>query len=55
VPLGHDEAGVPFGLQIVAPRCRDGLAFGVAKVWERVHHWPAVAPGYRPFEIDAGA
>ena len=52
VPLGHDEAGVPFGLQIVAPRCRDGLAFGVAQAWERIAPWPEVAPGYQPFGVD---
>jgi Asp-tRNA(Asn)/Glu-tRNA(Gln) amidotransferase A subunit family amidase len=51
VPLGHDDVGVPFGLQIVAPRCRDGLAFGVAQRWERMHPWRAVAPGYEPFDI----
>ena len=51
VPLGHDDVGVPFGLQIVAPRCRDGLAFGVAQRWERIHPWPEVAPGYQPFGV----
>ena len=52
VPLGHDDVGVPFGLQIVAPRCRDGLAFGVAQLWERISPWPEVAPGYQPFGVD---
>jgi len=52
VPLGLDEAGVPFGLQIVAPRCRDGLALGVAQAWERIKPWPPVAPGYLPFEVE---
>jgi Asp-tRNA(Asn)/Glu-tRNA(Gln) amidotransferase A subunit family amidase len=50
-PLGTDDVGVPFGLQIVAPRCRDGLAFGVAQVWERILPWPGVAPGYQPFGV----
>ncbi len=49
VPLGRDRAGVPFGLQIVAPRFSDGLAFGLAQVVERELPWPVVAPGYRPF------
>jgi Asp-tRNA(Asn)/Glu-tRNA(Gln) amidotransferase A subunit family amidase len=49
VPLGRDDAGVPFGLQIVAPRCREGLAFGVAQVWERLAPWPEVADGYEAF------
>ena len=51
VPLGLDDAGVPFGLQIVAPRCRDGLALGVAQLWERMKPWPAVAPGYEEFGV----
>jgi Asp-tRNA(Asn)/Glu-tRNA(Gln) amidotransferase A subunit family amidase len=49
VPLGRDDDGVPFGLQIVAPRCRDGLALGVAQAWEQVAPWPATADGYDPF------
>ena len=49
VPLGRDDAGVPFGLQIVAPRCRDGLALGFAKAWERLRPWSPVAPGYQEF------
>lgn len=49
VPLGRDDVGVPFGLQIVAPRCREGLAFGLAEVWERIAPWPEVADGYSPF------
>jgi len=52
VPLGRDDAGVPFGLQIVAPRCREALAFGLAKVWERLAPWPEVADGYEPFGPD---
>lgn len=52
VPLGRDDAGVPFGLQIVAPRCCEGLAFGLAEVWERLEPWPAVADGYRSFDVD---
>ena len=49
VPLGRDAAGVPFGLQIVAPRFSDGLALGLAEVLERERPWPLVAPGYTPF------
>jgi amidase len=49
VPLGHDDAGVPFGLQIVGPRGGDGLALGLAAVLERERPWAAVAPGYAPF------
>jgi len=50
-PLGTDPAGVPFGLQIVAPRCRDGLAFAVARAWERISPWTRTAPGYSEFGI----
>ncbi len=49
VPLGRDPAGVPFGLQIVAPRFADGLALGLAEVLEQARPWPLVAPGYSPF------
>ncbi|MBK9178539.1 MAG: amidase [Acidimicrobiales bacterium] len=49
VPLGRDADGVPFGLQIVAPRFADGLALGLAQAWERRRPWPEVAPGYEPF------
>ena len=49
VPLGRDAAGVPFGLQIVAPRFSDGLALGLAEVLERERPWPVVAEGYLPF------
>jgi Asp-tRNA(Asn)/Glu-tRNA(Gln) amidotransferase A subunit family amidase len=49
VPLGHDSHGVPFGMQIVAPRWLDGLALEVAQTWERVRPWPTVATGYEPF------
>ncbi|MFM7536207.1 MAG: amidase [Acidimicrobiales bacterium] len=49
VPLGLDEVGVPFGLQVVAPRFADGLALGLAAVLERARPWPLVAPGYAPF------
>ena len=51
VPLGHDQYGVPFGLQIVAPRFADGLALGLAAVLERVRPWPTVAPGYEPYRV----
>ena len=49
VPMGFDDAGVPTGLQVVAPRFKDGLALGVAEILERVRPWPLVANGYLPF------
>ena len=51
VPLGHDQYGVPFGLQIVAPRFLDGLALGLGAVLERVRPWATVAPGYEPYPV----
>jgi Asp-tRNA(Asn)/Glu-tRNA(Gln) amidotransferase A subunit family amidase len=52
VPIGTDDAGVPFGMQIIGPRFRDGLAFGLGQVVERIRPWPMVAPGYLPFDLD---
>lgn len=49
VPMGLDSNGVPCGLQIVAPRFEDGLAFGLARHIEQIQPWPLVAPGYSPF------
>jgi Asp-tRNA(Asn)/Glu-tRNA(Gln) amidotransferase A subunit family amidase len=51
VPIGHDDAGVPFGMQVVAPRWRDGLALGVAAALEEARPWPVVAAGYEPFPV----
>jgi len=51
VPMGFDHAGVPVGLQVVAPRFRDGLALGVAQVLERTQPWPVVAAGCTPFGL----
>jgi Asp-tRNA(Asn)/Glu-tRNA(Gln) amidotransferase A subunit family amidase len=50
VPIGFDDVGVPIGLQIVAPRCRDGLALGLAQILERIQPWPLAAAGYEPFD-----
>jgi Asp-tRNA(Asn)/Glu-tRNA(Gln) amidotransferase A subunit family amidase len=52
-PLGRDEAGVPFGLQIVAPRFVDGLALGLAAALEQLRPWPTVAPGFEPYPVPA--
>ncbi len=49
VPMGLDDHGVPCGLQVVAPRFRDGLGFGLAAHLERIRPWPLVAPGHTPF------
>jgi Asp-tRNA(Asn)/Glu-tRNA(Gln) amidotransferase A subunit family amidase len=51
VPAGLMPEGLPFGLQITAPRFRDDMALSVAQAWERTNPWPLVAPGYEPFSI----
>jgi Asp-tRNA(Asn)/Glu-tRNA(Gln) amidotransferase A subunit family amidase len=51
VPAGSFPSGVPFGLQVTAPRFRDDMALTVAEAWERTNPWPLVAPGYEPFGI----
>ncbi|HEV7752431.1 MAG TPA: amidase [Baekduia sp.] len=49
VPWGRDPDGMPFGMQLIAPRRRDGLALGLAHAIELAHPWPLTAPGFRPF------
>lgn len=51
VPIGLGSTGVPIGLQVIAPRFREGLTLGVAQLIERLQPWPTVAPGYEPFPI----
>jgi Asp-tRNA(Asn)/Glu-tRNA(Gln) amidotransferase A subunit family amidase len=51
VPAGLLPEGVPFGLQITAPRFRDDMALSIAEAWERADPWPLVAPGYEPFAV----
>jgi Asp-tRNA(Asn)/Glu-tRNA(Gln) amidotransferase A subunit family amidase len=51
VPAGPFPSGVPFGLEITAPRFRDDMALTVAEAWERSNPWPLVAPDYEPFAI----
>jgi Asp-tRNA(Asn)/Glu-tRNA(Gln) amidotransferase A subunit family amidase len=51
VPIGTDDAGVPFGMQVVAPRWRDGLALGTASALEGARPWPMVAGGFEPFPV----
>ena len=54
IPAGVCANGVPFGLQLTAPRFRDDLAIDVAAAWERRRPWPRVAPGYEPFDVGIG-
>jgi amidase/aspartyl-tRNA(Asn)/glutamyl-tRNA(Gln) amidotransferase subunit A len=52
LPAGTLPNGLPFGLQVTAPRFRDDMLLELAEAWERDNPWPAIAPGYEPF--DAG-
>ncbi|MGN6243486.1 MAG: amidase [Motilibacteraceae bacterium] len=49
LPAGRYGDGVPFGLQLTAPRWRDDLLLDLAGLWEQAHPWPRVAPGYAEF------
>jgi Asp-tRNA(Asn)/Glu-tRNA(Gln) amidotransferase A subunit family amidase len=49
VPAGVSTDGVPFGLEITAPRFRDDLGLNVAAAWERANPWSLVAPGFEVF------
>jgi Asp-tRNA(Asn)/Glu-tRNA(Gln) amidotransferase A subunit family amidase len=51
VPAGVCDNGIPFGLQITAPRFRDDLALNVGAAWEAANPWPLAAPGYEPFAL----
>ena len=52
LPAGRLPNGLPFGLQVTAPRFRDHLLLDLASAWERARPWPRSADGYEPF--DAG-
>jgi Asp-tRNA(Asn)/Glu-tRNA(Gln) amidotransferase A subunit family amidase len=54
IPAGHCQNGVPFGLQVTAPRFRDELLLDVAEAWEGSHPWARVASGYDSFEVAIG-
>jgi Asp-tRNA(Asn)/Glu-tRNA(Gln) amidotransferase A subunit family amidase len=54
LPAGLSPNGVPFGLQVVAPRFRDSWLLELAGAWEDSRGWPRVAPGYQSFETGLG-
>jgi Asp-tRNA(Asn)/Glu-tRNA(Gln) amidotransferase A subunit family amidase len=54
LPAGMCSNDVPFGLQVMAPRFRDGLLLDLAEVWEKEQPWPLVATGYESFEVGLG-
>ena len=49
LPAGRCANGLPFGLQVTAPRFADNTLLAVAARWEAAHPWPLAAPGYDPF------
>jgi Asp-tRNA(Asn)/Glu-tRNA(Gln) amidotransferase A subunit family amidase len=54
LPAGLSSNGIPFGLQVTAPRFRDGWLLALAAKWEEQREWPRAAPGYIPFEAALG-
>ena len=54
LPAGICRNGVPFGIQITAPRFRDGLLLELAQAWEEKRGWPRVASGYDSFDVALG-
>ena len=48
LPCGSFPSGVPFGLQVTAPRYRDGFLLNIARRWEEARPWSPTAPGYEP-------
>jgi amidase/aspartyl-tRNA(Asn)/glutamyl-tRNA(Gln) amidotransferase subunit A len=53
VPAGRYGSGLPYGLQITAPRWADDRLLDVAALWEAHHPWPRTAPGYDEFSVGA--
>jgi Asp-tRNA(Asn)/Glu-tRNA(Gln) amidotransferase A subunit family amidase len=51
LPAGAFPSGVPFGLQVTAPRFRDDLLLHVADRWEAAQGVPPSPPGYEPFGV----
>jgi Asp-tRNA(Asn)/Glu-tRNA(Gln) amidotransferase A subunit family amidase len=54
LPAGVSPNGVPFGLQVIGPRFRDGWLLELAARWEAARPWPRTAPGYDSFEAGLG-
>lgn len=46
VPMGHLDTGLPFGLQVTAPRYHDRRLLDLAGLIESAHPWARSAPGY---------
>jgi amidase/aspartyl-tRNA(Asn)/glutamyl-tRNA(Gln) amidotransferase subunit A len=48
LPAGAFPSGVPFGLQVTAPRFRDDLLLWIADRWEEAGGPTPLPPGYEP-------
>jgi Asp-tRNA(Asn)/Glu-tRNA(Gln) amidotransferase A subunit family amidase len=46
VPFGQLDNGLPFGVQLTAPRHHDLSLIALAAQIEVAHPWARVAPGY---------
>ena len=51
LPAGAFASGVPFGLQVTAPRFRDDLLLWVADRWEEADGPAPLPPGYEPLAV----
>ena len=49
LPAGLLPSGLPFGVQVIAPRWADGWLLDLAERYEECRPWPKVAPGFAPF------
>jgi Asp-tRNA(Asn)/Glu-tRNA(Gln) amidotransferase A subunit family amidase len=49
LPAGAFPSGVPFGLQVTAPRGRDDRLLWIADRWEEAEGPPPSPAGYEPF------
>jgi len=50
LPAGHLTTGLPFGLQVTAPRGYDLGLLDLADQWQAAYPWPRYAPGYQGLE-----
>lgn len=48
LPAGLLPNGLPFGLQLTAPRFRDDMLLDLGARWEAARPWPPCAPGFDP-------
>ena len=51
LPAGAFASGVPFGLQVTAPRFRDDLLLWIADRWEEAEGPAPLPPGYEPLAV----